>query len=282
MSSSRDSQGKENALPCRVLVLGAHPDDAEVSAGGLVVRHCQAGSIVRIISVTDGRSGHHEIPPERLVEIRRQEARAAGQRVGAEYETWDFHDGSLQPTLEVRSAIIREIRNFAPDLVLTHRTNDYHPDHRAVGQAVQDASYMITVPHICPDTAALRSDPIVATMCDLFTRPNMLRPDVVLDVSAELDLAVQMAACHASQFFEWLPYHDGILESVPENKNERFEWLVGRLRQFHRARLLHFQEALVAHRMQLTHELAVEVYEISEYAGQARPEKLQWLFPGML
>ena len=123
----------DNATTCRVLVLGAHPDDAEVSAGGLVVRHCLAGSSVRIISVTDGRSGHHEIPPESLVDVRRQEARAAGQRVGAEYETWDFPDGALQPTLEVRSAIIREIRSFAPDLVLTHRTNDYHPDHRYTG-----------------------------------------------------------------------------------------------------------------------------------------------------
>lgn len=272
----------DSATACRVLILGAHPDDAEVSAGGLVVRHCQAGSIVRIISVTDGRSGHHEIPPERLVEVRRQEARAAGQRVGAEYETWDFPDGTLQPSLEVRSAIIREIRGFAPDLVLTHRTNDYHPDHRAVGQAVQDASYMITVPHLCPEIPALRSDPVVATMCDLFTRPNKLRPDVVLDVRHELDLAVQMAACHASQFFEWLPYHDGILDTVPASKNERFEWLVTWMRQLHHQRLLHFQEALVERRLKLSNDLAIEAYEISEYAGNATPEKLQWLFPGML
>jgi N-acetylglucosamine malate deacetylase 1 len=272
----------DNADACRVLVLGAHPDDAEVSAGGLVVRHCQAGSCVRIISVTDGRCGHHEIPPERLVEVRRQEAHAAGQRVGAEYETWDFPDGNLQPTLEVRSAIIREIRNFAPDLVLTHRTNDYHPDHRAVGLAVQDASYMVTVPHICPETPALRSDPVVATMCDLFTRPNPIRPDVILDVSPEVDLAVQMAACHASQFFEWLPYHDGLLHSVPVTPTERFEWLVEQMRERYRARLNHFQEALVARKLKLEDDLAIEVYEISEYAGKADAQTLRQLFPAML
>jgi len=267
---------------CRVLLLVAHPDDAEVSAGGLVVRHCRGGSSVRIVSVTDGRSGHHAIAPERLVDVRRGEARAAGERVGAECETWDFPDGSLQPTLEVRSAIIREIRQFAPDLVLTHRTNDYHPDHRAVGIAVQDASYMVTVPHVCPETPALRHDPVVATMCDLFTRPAPLKPDVVLDVTAEFDVAVQMAACHASQFFEWLPYHDGLLETVPNSPNERFEWLMEWMRKVHHARRLHFQSSLGERKIKLGDSAAIEVYEISEYARQADGERLQSLFPGML
>ncbi len=265
---------------CRVLVLGAHPDDAEVSAGGLIVRHCRLGSAVRIISVSDGRSGHHQIAPEQLVDVRRREARAAGERVGAVYETWDFHDGSLEPNLSLRSAIIREIRQFAPDLVLTHRTNDYHPDHRAVGMAVQDASYMVTVPHVCPDVPALRRDPVVACMGDLFTRPVPLRPDVILDVRAELDVAVQMAACHESQFFQWLPYHDGILDSVPSSPHERFEWLLDWMKSRYRARLQHFQQAIVARELKLDDDLAVEVYEISEYAAQPDSTTLSRLFPG--
>lgn len=267
---------------CRVLVLVAHPDDAEVGAGGFIVRHCRAGSRMRIASVTDGRGGHHAMEPDRLVEVRRAEARAAGERVGAEYETWHFHDGSLEPTLEVRHAIIRAIRGFAPDLVLTHRTNDYHPDHRAVGIAVQDASYLVTVPHVCPDTPALKRDPVVASMCDLFTRPNPLRPDVILDVTAELDVAVQMAACHASQFFEWLPYHDGVLDSVPTSADERFEWLMEWMRGLHHARRIHFQEELVRRKLPLDDASAIEVFELSEYAGRADADHLRSLFPGML
>jgi LmbE family N-acetylglucosaminyl deacetylase len=265
----------------RVLVLGAHPDDAEVFAGGLVVRHCRRGTRVRIVSVTDGRCGHHEIPPDELIHVRRREALAAGERVGAEYEVWDFADGSLQPTLAVRSAIIQEIRTFAPDLVLTHRPNDYHPDHRAVGAAVQDASYLVTVPHVCPETPVLRKDPVVAYMCDLFTRPNPMRPDIVLDVTPEFDLVVQMAACHASQFFEWLPYHDGILDQVPSSPNERFEWLCDWFRGLHQQRINHFEQALVARKQPLD-EQALEVYEISEYAGQTDRERLAQLFPGAI
>lgn len=264
----------------RVLVLGAHPDDAEVFAGGLIVRHCHQGTRVRIVSVTDGRSGHHEIPADDLVRVRRQEALAAGERVGAEYEVWDFPDGALQPTLAVREAIIREIRTFAPQLVLTHRPCDYHPDHRAVGTAVQDASYMVTVPHVCPETPALREDPVVAYMCDMFTRPAPLRADIVLDVAREFDLAVQMAACHESQFFQWLPYHEGIQETVPADPNERFEWLSAWFAQHYAQRCQHFAAALSAAGLEFDEQAKLEVYEISEYAARADSQRLAELFPG--
>ncbi len=264
---------------CRVLVLGAHPDDAEIFAGGLIVRHCRRGATVKIVSVTDGRCGHHQITPEKLVEIRRDEARAAGERVGAEYVTWDFHDGSLQPTLEVRSAIIREIRAFNPDLVLTHRTNDYHPDHRAVGLAVQDASYLVTVPHCCPETPALPKDPVVAAMSDLFTRPNRLRADVLLEVSKEFDTVVQMAAAHQSQFFEWLPYHDGQISEVPTGQEERHDWLRAWMLKLLAKRAEHFRSEIVDRRWTLHEHLCVEAYEISEYAGQLSSDRLSELFP---
>ncbi len=157
--------------PCRVLAIVAHPDDAEIAAGGLLVRHSRIGSNIRIVSATNGQSGHHAIAPDQLIGIRREEARRAGEQIRAEYVTLDFPDGFLMPDLSLRAAIIGEVRRFQPDLVLTHRPNDYHPDHRAVGQVVQDASYMVTVPHVCPEVPALRRDPVVAYVSDVFTRP---------------------------------------------------------------------------------------------------------------
>ena len=71
-----------------------------------------------------------------------------------------FQMADCSPLWMFETGIIREIRDFQPDLVLTHRPCDYHPDHRAVGQCVQDASYMVTVPHIVPDVQALRKDPV--------------------------------------------------------------------------------------------------------------------------
>ncbi len=265
---------------CRVLMLGAHPDDAEVAAGGLLVRHRQLGSVVRLVSVTDGRSGHQHTPPDELVRIRREEARRSGELIGAEYLTWNFPDGALQANLEVRSAIIREIRSFKPDLVLTHRPNDYHPDHRAVGQAVQDASYLVTVPHICPDVPALRSDPVVAYVSDLFTRPNSLRANIVVDIAAEFETVVRMAACHRSQFFEWLPYHDGKLQEVPESDAAKLEWLNGWLTQFVQLRWKHFQGEVSPRLLSSSSTPLIEVYEISEYAGKLSQQVRAKLFPG--
>ena len=72
-----------------IMVLAAHPDDAEFFAGGLLTRHCRLGNSVRIISVTDGRCGHQSLDPNQLVAVRRAEAQAAGEQL-AVYLTWDF------------------------------------------------------------------------------------------------------------------------------------------------------------------------------------------------
>jgi LmbE family N-acetylglucosaminyl deacetylase len=182
---------------------------------------------------------------------------------------WNHPDGRLLATHELQHRIIREIRGFRPDLVLTHRTNDYHPDHRAVGQAVQDASFLVRVPLIVPDVPALQRDPVVAFMPDLFTRPNPLAADVVVDITTQLDTIVSMLACHGSQMFEWLPWLDGVLDQVPEGKEQRLAWL----RQWYidkiRVRADRYRSELVAaygpdrgNRIE-----CAEIYEISEYGS---------------
>ena len=192
------------------------------------------------------------------------------RKYGFGYEVWDFPDGELQPTLEVRRRIIREIRQFAPDLVLTHRTCDYHPDHRAVGLAVQDASYMVTVPPIVPEVPALRSDPIVAYMNDLFTKPCPLQPDIVLDVTPFVAEIVDMLACHACQVFDWLPYNLRVEDQVARDPATRMEWLSTWYGRRAQAVADRFRSALVAtygQQIGSTTKFA-EAYEISEYAGQ--------------
>jgi N-acetylglucosamine malate deacetylase 1 len=265
----------------RLLVLGAHPDDAEFHAGGLATIYRQRGRVVKLVSVTDGSSGHHFREPAELIDLRRAEAAAAGEVLGATYETWDFPDGRLEPTLEVRWRIIREIREFQPDLVLTHRTCDYHPDHRAVGQAVQDASYLVTVPHVVADVPALRRDPVVAYMPDLFTRPCPLRADVMIDVAEHLPTIAQMLACHRSQLFEWLAYHADVRDTIPEDEAAKRDWVQQWLQRHIAPRADRFRGALTEKLGEAeAAELAyIEVFEISEYAAQPRAERLAELFP---
>lgn len=267
--------------PVRMLVLGAHPDDAEFHAGGLIALYRRLGHVVKIVSVTNGAAGHHWRRPAELAAVRRTEAQRVAQLQDLEYEVWDFPDGELQSTLEVRRCVIAEIRRFAPDLVLTHRTCDYHPDHRAVGLAVQDASYMVTVPHVVPDVAALRKDPIVAYMNDLFTKPYPLTPDIVLDVTASVDRIVAMLACHRSQFFEWLPYNHRMEDELPSDESERFAWLRNWYGWRSRAVADRFRAALIATYGPQRGEAIqfAEAYEISEYAAAMTHSERERLFP---
>ena len=266
----------------KLLVLGAHPDDAEYHAGGLASIYRQLGHEVRMVSLTNGQAGHHERPPEELAELRRQEAAAAGRVIGAEYVTWEIPDGELVADLATRHRVIREIRRFAPDLVLTHRPYDYHPDHRAAGQLVQDATYLVTVPNVLRDTPALFRDPVVAYMPDLFTKPSPLVADVVLDVTDRVDTIVSMLACQGSQVFEWLPYEEGILDEVPEDEEQKLIWLRGWYRKHVLPRAGRFRDELIAAygperggRIEFC-----EVYEISDYAASADLARRQALFPG--
>ena len=269
----------------RLLILGAHPDDAEFHAGGLATIYRQHEHVVEMVSVTDGRAGHHRYEANELADVRRREAQVAAAVIGATYETWDYPDGQLEPTLQVRERIIRKIRSFAPDLVLTHRPNDYHPDHRAVGQAVQDASYMVTVPLIASDVPPLARDPVVAYMPDMFRRPYPLVGDVVIDISDQLDTIIQMLACHTSQVFEFLPFNQGIADQVPGDASARLSWLRQWYVSLIRARADRFRDALIqTYGPQRGERIeCVEAFEISEYASpldQAARHRLFWFVPG--
>ena len=264
----------------RLLILGAHPDDAEIHAGGIASVYRAMGREVKMVSVTNGGAGHHTRSSAELVRLRREEAAAAGRVISAVYETWDFPDGALQASLEVRHRIIREIRQFKPDLVLTHRPNDYHPDHRAVGQCVQDASYLVKVPLIVPDVPALRKDPVVAYMPDLFTKPQRMQPEIILNIADHIDKIVSMLACHASQVFEWLAYEQGILESLPADQAGRMVWLKAWYTNYIRPRVSHFSDEISRVFGDAGSSLEfVEAFEISEYALRPDAAMLEHLFP---
>lgn len=253
----------------RLLILGAHPDDAEHCAGGLATLYRQQGHVVRMVSLTNGAAGHQSMPPVELAQVRRREATAAANVIGATYDVWEYPDGGLLPTLDVRERVIREIRSFRPDLVLTHRTNDYHPDHRAAGQAVQDASYLVRVPLVAADAPPLQRDPVVAFMSDLFTKPNPLTADVVVDVTPVVDTVVAMLACHRSQVFDWLPWIEGVLDQVPGDQSERLPWLRGWYAKEAGPRADRYRkEFIAAYGAERGGEITfAEVFEISEYGS---------------
>lgn len=270
----------DNAAPLRILILGAHPDDAEYAAGGLAALYASLGHVVRMVSATNGEAGHHKISGPKLVERRKHEAAAAAKWIGAEFEVGDERDGRLWNTEELRERLIRMIRSFKPDLVLSHRPQDYHPDHRALGQAVIDAAYLLTVPSICPDVPYLAKMPVFGALYDKFTRPCPFEPTVVVDISSVWDKKLSMLEAHESQFFEWLPHNMG-KPAVPFNKTQRRAFLDKWMRELYADIRPSLEPAIkriygrdMADKIQLA-----EAVEISQYGAVPDKAGLHRLFP---
>lgn len=268
-------------MPLRILVIGAHPDDCEVTCGGTAALYRQAGHIVKFVSVTNGESGHHEIFGEELVAIRRAEARAAADTIGIESEVLDFPDGGLEPTLEARGVLIRLIREFNPDLVLTHRPNDYHPDHRYTSQLVCDAAYMVTVPPVEPEVPALRDNPAIAYVADNFQKPAPFEPTVVVDIGPTIEPAIDMLHCHSSQFYGWLAYNHRYEDEVPATDQERREFMGTLFRQRIAGLADRFRDQLRAtYGEQRGTEIQwVEAFERCEYGRPWDQDLIRKLFP---
>jgi len=265
--------------PIRVIAFGAHPDDCDLGAGGLAAKYAALGHKVKFVSLTNGDAGHQSQQGEELAKRRRAEAQEAGRRIGIEYDVLDNHDGKLLPTLEVREQVIREIRQWKADIVIAPRPNDYHPDHRYTGVLVQDASFMVIVPNIVPDTPALPRNPIFLYYSDRFTRPQAFRPDIAISIDDVFDKKIDMLDAHVSQFYEWLPWTEGKSNQVPKGLVERKKWLA---RWPHAVRELQpeWREALQKrYGAQAAHIQHAEAFEITEYGHQPSEQEIRKMFP---
>jgi len=270
-------QGKIN-----LIVFGAHPDDCDGRAGGTAIEFAKRGHKVLFVSLTDGSAGHYKTGGAPLANIRKLESQEAGKRFGVQYIVLDNPDGKLMPTLEVREQIIRLIRQWNADIVMVHRPNDYHPDHRYTSMLVQDAAYMVIVPNIVPDTPPLSRNPVFLYTEDRFRKPQLFLPDIVIDITDSWDQKMYALSAHVSQFFEWLPWTAGTLEQVPEGETARLEWLKknrkpGEISSEKRQVLIKWYGTERGNKAQIA-----ESFEICEYGRQPSDEEVKRLFPMMV
>jgi len=262
----------------RIICIGAHPDDCEIEFGGTAAKLTTAGHAVKFLSVTNGDAGHHEKPAAELAEIRRREAATAAARLGiAASEVLPNHDGELLATVEMRTRIVRQIRSWKADVVVSHRPWDYHPDHRYTGQLVQDSAYLVVVPKVCPDTPPLRRNPLFLYLQDGFQLPAPFVPDIAVDIDGAWEKKICAMDAHASQFYEWLPWVDGILEQVPSGCEERRQWLS---RQWSRPINALTRAALARRYGSRAGEIEhAEAFQVCEYGRRLAPEELEKLWP---
>ena len=260
-----------------VIVFGAHPDDCDIDTGGTAILFAKMGHHVKFVSLTNGDAGHQKIGGGELAKIRIAEAKEAGKRFGVEYTVLDNHDGELMPTLENRLKVIREIRNWNADIVIAPRPNDYHPDHRYTGVLVQDAAYMVIVPNVAPETPPLQKNPVFLYSEDRFQKPSPFEPDVAVDIDAVFDQKIYAMAAHKSQFFEWLPWTEGMLDKVPKDEKGRLEFLANWRSSKPNAATLDALKKWYGDKADNVKH--TESFEVCEYGKQPNDEELRELFP---
>lgn len=268
--------------PLRIICFGAHPDDCELQAGGVAAMWAARGHKVKFVSMTNGDIGHWREAGGPLALRRKAEVEATARKLGITVEVLDIHDGELLPTLENRRLVVRLIRQWQADIVMSHRPNDYHPDHRYTGVLVQDAAYMVTVPFFCPDVPALKSNPVFLYYPDRFQKPTPFQPDIVVAIDPVIEQKLDALSEIVSQFDEGGA--NGGPALVPDDPARRAE----RRRQV-RENLARRNAALADRfRAQLEKWYGpdqaakvkyAEAFEVCEYGRQPSQTELKQLFP---
>ncbi len=266
----------------RILCFGAHPDDCELQAGGVAALWAAQGHHVKLVSVTNGDIGHWREAGGPLARRRTAEVERAARLLGITTQVLDIHDGELLPTLENRRTITRLIREWKADIVMSHRPNDYHPDHRYTGILVQDSAYMVTVPFFCPDTPILRNNPVFLFYPDRFQKPNPFQPDIAVSIDSVIDKKLDALDTLVSQFYEGGA--NGSADLLPSDPAKQAD----RRRQVREGHASRFRDVARLYRGQLADWYGkdkagtvqhAEAFEICEYGRRPNKAELVRLFP---
>ncbi len=268
----------------RIIVFGAHPDDAEYKAGGTAAKWAKSGHHVKLVSVTNGDIGHWQMAGGPLAQRRTAEVKAAAKILGVTSEVLDIHDGELLPTLENRKLVTKLIREWKADVVISHRPWDYHPDHRYVGVLVQDAAFMVTVPFFCPDVPPLKKNPVFLYSSDNFRKPYPFDADIAVAVDDVFETKLEAIHELTSQAYEGgANGSEEHVRSVPPaaDPSARKVWLKAKWSERQSAEANRFREVLVRRYGEEKGKAVrfAETFELCEYGSRPSGDEIRRLFP---
>ena len=202
-------------MSARIFAIHAHPDDIEILASGTLLQLKEAGCEIVLATMSPGDKGSAEHDANEIAAIRRGEAQAAADVLGAEYFCLEFRDLQIDVNDEARRRVTEAVRRARPDIVLTAPPVDYMTDHEHTSRLVRDACFCASVPNYKTeqwDPAAVTEriphlyycDPVEGV--DWFGQPAPY--SLLVDVSPQIETKLESLACHASQR-EWLRRQHG-------------------------------------------------------------------------
>ncbi len=218
-----------------LLVVSAHPDDAEISAAGTIIKYVKEGKTVALIDLTQG-----ELGTRGSAELRMAEAENASRIMGSHFrENLEMADCFFTDTPENKTLIIDAIRKYRPEIVFTNALRDRHPDHARAAKLVADCCFYAGLPKIVTNYQAWRPRALYHFNQDYYNTP-----DFVIDITEHMDQKIETLKAFSSQFFD--PNAED--PKTPISGKEFFDFIKGRGLDFGRLAGYQYGEGFVASR----------------------------------
>jgi len=179
----------------KLMVVGAHAGDAEVTCGGLIAKYSRAGYEVVIVHMTLGERGHPRLSEEEYAEQKRREAEEAARILGARPIFLPYRDGELTASREVKLRLCDLVRELRPEIVITHWRGSIHRDHRSTYRAVRDALFYAALPAVRRERPAHRVRALY--FAENWEDSFGFKPQVYVDVSETFEVWREAASAYA-------------------------------------------------------------------------------------
>ncbi|MDD3910536.1 MAG: PIG-L family deacetylase [Proteiniphilum sp.] len=279
ITMNMNAEGMKNKEK-RVIVICAHPDDAELTTGGTGILLSRSGYKVKLVSLTNGNKGHHKGTKNEIAIRRYNETQEVKKRMNCEYEIINNEDGELEANLKNRMEVIRLIREWKADIVITHPSYDYHPDHRNTSLLVQDAAFLVNVPKILPEVPALIESPLFLYTRGRYADRQKPHPDIVVDITPVEREKAYIIDAHASQIYEWLPWINRSNKIIPDTQEEKIEYI---LKEYvlKRGEIKEKDKPVVEkwYGSRAKEVKTIEAFEICEFGRAVNDQDIRELFP---
>jgi bacillithiol biosynthesis deacetylase BshB1 len=207
-----------------ILVLAVHPDDAELGCSGTIAKHIALGKKVGIVDFTRG-----ELGTRGTAEIRDEEAADSARILGLHArENLRFKDAFFMNDEAHQREVIRMIRKYKPEIVLSNALRDRHPDHARAGDLANDACFLSGLSKIVTELDGLEQEAWRPRLNLQYIQDYYIKPDIVVDITPFIDLKVSAIKAFKTQFYN--PDHQEAETYI--SSPEFFESVLGRAREF--------------------------------------------------
>ncbi|HEY8402142.1 MAG TPA: bacillithiol biosynthesis deacetylase BshB1 [Cytophagaceae bacterium] len=181
-----------------ILVIAAHPDDAELSCAGTILKHIDLGYKVGIVDLTRGELGTRGTP-----ELRDQEAGNASKILGLSVrENLQFADGFFEIDKAHCIELIKVIRKYQPDIVIANAVEDRHPDHGRGGALASRACFLSGLRKIETQFFGAKQSEWRPQAVFHYIQDRYIKPDFVVDISNYWDKKIEAIKAYKSQFYD--------------------------------------------------------------------------------